>query len=83
MTTRIDGLSPLCSLRADQVSWDAIVAFWNEIRTSEDIGVATWEDLEALEREVTECRNQEPPDLGRAVSLTFRAQLAIAGLDEL
>jgi hypothetical protein len=83
MATHQNGLSPYADVLAEQVLWDAIIAFWNEIRVTEDTGVTTWETLEPLERLVTECRNQDPPDLGRAMSLTRKAQLLIAGLDDL
>ena len=83
MSTRISGLSRYASLHADHVLPDDIVSFWNEIRTTEEIGVTTWDVIEELERQVTDCLVMVPPDIGKAVSLTFKAKILIAGLNDL
>ncbi|NLS93689.1 MAG: hypothetical protein GXX96_16130 [Planctomycetaceae bacterium] len=57
--------------------------FWNELRTCGDSGATTWEVLDALETEITECLYRNPPDIDRAMSLTARAALMIAGFTEL
>lgn len=83
MTMRIDGLSPYLTVRAVHISKEDLIAFWNELRATDDIGETTWEVLEPIEREVTECLDRAPSDIGRAVSLTYKAHLLIAGLVEL
>jgi hypothetical protein len=80
MTLRTDGLSPDSFARPDQASIDYFVDFWNDLRTTDDTGRTTWEVLEPLEREVTECLYRG--DVGRAESLTAKAMLLIAGMVE-
>jgi hypothetical protein len=82
MNCRIDGL-PYASAHADEPSESWITAAWNEIRVTDDIGVADWEEIEVLERDVTDCMVQKPPDIERAYSLTAKAFLLIAGLNDL
>ena len=56
-----------------------IVDFWNELRTCGDPGETTWEVLEPLERQATECLDDDPPDIRGAESITAYAALLIAG----
>lgn len=56
-----------------------IAEFWNQLRCSDELGATNWEALEPLEREVTECLYQKPPDIARAESLTALALQMIAG----
>ena len=60
-----------------------LVEFWNELRTCGDSGATTWEVLDLLEKDVTECLYRSPPDIARAESLTAQAALLIAGFTEL
>lgn len=83
MSIGIDGLLSYVPGRLDQVTKDSLVGFWNMVRACEEIGLTTWEELEPIERAVTECLDQDPPDLARAVSLTYKAHILIAGLEDL
>ena len=56
-----------------------IADWWSALRVSEDPGATTWEVLDGLEREVTDCLAVEPQDICRAESLTARAILLFAG----
>lgn len=56
-----------------------IADWWNSLRVSEDPGATTWEVLDGLEREVTDCLAVEPQDMSRAESLTALAILLVAG----
>jgi hypothetical protein len=56
-----------------------VVDFWNDLRICGDTGATTWEVLEPLERQATECLDYDPPDLRAAESITAQAALLIAG----
>ena len=60
-----------------------LIEFWNELRTCGNSGATTWEVLESLERQVTECLDHDPPDVGGAESLTARAALLMMGQSDL
>ncbi len=60
-----------------------LIEFWNELRTGGSSGATTWEVLESLERQVTECLDHDPPEIGEAESLTAFAALLIAGQSDL
>ncbi len=60
-----------------------IVDFWNELDCSGESGATTWEVLEELRLEVTECLSRDPPDIDLAESLTARAMHSIAGAENL
>ncbi len=60
-----------------------LIEFWNELRTCGHSGATTWEVLESLERQVTECLDHAPPDIGEAESLTALAALLITGQSDL
>jgi hypothetical protein len=60
-----------------------IVIFWNKLRTSGETGETTWEVLEPLEQQVTECLESDPPDIRRAESLTAKAAFLIEGCSDL
>jgi hypothetical protein len=56
-----------------------IVDLWKCLRVCGEPGATTWEVLDALEREVTECLALKTPDMDRAESITALAMLLIAG----
>lgn len=56
-----------------------IAEFWSQLRICEELGATTWRALEPIERLVTDCLYKQPPDIGRAESLTALAMLMIAG----
>jgi len=60
-----------------------LIEFWNELRTCGDPGATTWEVLESLELQVTECLYHDPPNVGGAESLTAQAALLIEGCSDL
>jgi hypothetical protein len=60
-----------------------VVDWWNALRICGDSGAATWEEIERLEREVTDCLAKQSPDVNRAESLTAYAMLLIAGCSDL
>jgi hypothetical protein len=62
---------------ADEVA--LISDFWNQLRITEEVGAATWEALEVLERKTTECLAARPRDIGRARRYTAEAILLISG----
>ena len=60
-----------------------LIEFWNELRTCGDPGATTWVVLESLERQVTECLDHDPPNVGGAESLTALAALLMMGQGDL
>jgi hypothetical protein len=70
-------------LNSEEVRIQRIVEWWSEFRVCGDPGAATWEELDGLEQEVTDCLAERPPGLNRAESLTAYAMLLIAGCTEL
>jgi hypothetical protein len=58
---------------------DFIVDFWNALRIDDDPGSTTWEVLEDLERQVTECLDGVLPDIDSAWGLTAQAMLLMTG----
>jgi len=72
------GLPPE-ALTAQRERIDAIVSFWNEVRINDDSGSTSWEVLEDLERQVTECLSNVLADIDRAERLTSRAMLSMTG----
>ena len=60
-----------------------LIEFWNGLRTCGDPGATTWEVLESLERQVTECLNHDPPDIQGAQSATALAGLLMLGNSDL
>ena len=56
-----------------------IVEWWNALRTGDETGAATWEVLESLERQVTECLAERNRNVAQAISLTAFAMLLVAG----
>lgn len=59
-----------------------VVDWWNSLRDCGESGATTWEELEKLEQEVTECLARDEPDIEQAESLTAKAILLIAGCTE-
>lgn len=60
-----------------------LVDWWSALRVCGDSGATTWEVLDGLEREVTECLALPTPDLVQAKSLTAMAMHLIAGNENL
>jgi hypothetical protein len=60
-----------------------IARWWDQLRAGEDPGATTWEVLDPLERQVTDCLGRDPPDLDRADRLTAKAFLLVAGQEDL
>lgn len=58
---------------------DSIIEFWNSLRCDDNPGSATWEDLETIEREVTDCLAGEPRDVLKASRLTAKAMFLMSG----
>ncbi len=56
-----------------------IVEWWNRLRIDGHPGETTWEVLDCLERQVSECLRRTPPDISKAESLTAQAALLIDG----
>jgi hypothetical protein len=77
MFNRNDGALP--DDHESTVRWERVISFWNDLRVSDKAGETSWEVLENLEREVSECRGQVPPDIGRAESITAKAFFLTTG----
>lgn len=56
-----------------------VVDFWNQARVCDELTATLWRALEPIERQVTECLDKRPPDIGRAEGLTALALRIIAG----
>ncbi len=78
MTTHCAKLSPDDPQTAENRR-QQLVEFWNELRIYGDPGATTWEVLEPLELQVTECLDHDPPDIRGAESQTALAALLITG----
>jgi len=78
MTTVRSGLSPG---RKDHSNAHLarIRAWWSDWRICGTSGASTWEKLEELERDVTECLQESPPDVRKADRLTAEAMMRISG----
>ena len=59
--------------------WRIIGQVWSEIHINGYTGATDWAVLEEIERAVTEAGEQDPPDVDRAESLTFKALHLIVG----
>jgi hypothetical protein len=86
MVTHGSGLSPGSKLprsddRARQI--DEIIEFWNDLRTSEQLGATTWSVLEPLERTVADAFSSRPENLTKAIEATAEAFAHIAGFTDL
>lgn len=79
MKRQNDGSLPESDHADDKSRIARIIAFWNELRVCDETGWTTWEVLELLEREVTECLNRDPPDISYAEGLTAKAKFLIIG----
>jgi hypothetical protein len=79
MNTHCLKLSPAESPPQAQDRFRLIADWWSELRTGEDSGATTWEVLDLLERQVTECLMHDPPDLSGAESITAKAALLLNG----
>ena len=56
-----------------------VISFWNELRIDGNPGATVWAVLDRIEQEVADAMWQDPPDVDRAVYLTFKAVHAING----
>jgi len=56
-----------------------VIDFWNGLSCHGDAGETTWEVLEDLQTQVSDCLSREPVDLERAESLTAYAALLMSG----
>jgi hypothetical protein len=56
-----------------------LIEFWNQVAVSDEPGGTTRKELEFLERQVTECLSQKPPDILKAMRLTVDALDILAG----
>jgi hypothetical protein len=83
MTARIYGLPPDAPVDVEQDRIDRIIVFWNELSVADDTGATTREVLDEIGFQVTECLNQETPDIPKAFSLTAKAFHLIAGTNDL
>lgn len=72
-------LSPDRSCAPQKEDVDIIVDFWNLLSVYDELGGTIREELELLEREVTECLNRTPPDYLVAKRLTVDALDMVAG----
>ena len=52
---------------------------WNELDNSRDSGATTLEVVESHRLQVTDCLAGDPPDIGRADSITAHVLLLISG----
>jgi hypothetical protein len=59
-----------------------IAEWWGRLRFCDDPGGTTWEVLDALERQVTECLGRASPDVDRAEQLTAEAALRMQRVRE-
>jgi hypothetical protein len=66
----------------DEARRQEIINFWNVLRTCGDPGATTWEVLDPLELQVTECLDRKPPDVRGAESGTALAFLLITGCSD-
>ncbi len=55
-----------------------IAEFWNRLRVCDEVDSTTWKVLEPLERRITDCLFESPPDLKSARRLTAQAMSIIA-----
>ena len=75
---RNDGLLPDSSdPDAEQIR--RIADFWNAVRVCEETGSSSRESLATLERVVSDCLYQKPPNIVRAEAVTAQALCLIAG----
>jgi hypothetical protein len=59
-----------------------ITGWWRDLYDGGDPGAATWEDLDRLQQEVTECLDRRSLNVGKADSLTARACFLITGCSD-
>jgi hypothetical protein len=59
-----------------------IIHWWNAFSVCDHPGGSSWEVLDDIQCQVTECLSREPPDLDRAESLTAHAALLMAGMND-
>jgi len=61
----------------------AVSDWWSQLDVCGEPGATTWEVLETLRQQVTDCLSKDPPDIDEAESLTAIAQLRMTGQSEL
>ena len=57
-----------------------ITEFWNDFDICGDPGQSTWEELELLRQQVTDCLAKQRPDVRRAERLTAKAMCLLSGI---
>lgn len=62
----------------DDKELSLIAEFWNRLRVCDEVDSTTWKVLEPLERHVTDCLFESPPDLKNARRLTAQAMSIVA-----
>ena len=67
------------AIRASSPLTGHIVDWWNLLAICENSGATTWEVLDSIGLEVTDCLSCDPPDEGRAWSLTAKANMLLTG----
>lgn len=74
-------LSAAPSFQQEQLR-QKVIDFWCNLEPDRDAGETTWEVLDPIRDQVTECLMHSPPDLAKAASLTAEAALLIGGRNE-
>lgn len=67
--------------RAQAAIAHSVSDWWTSLRNSENPGAATWEVLDRIEQEVTDCL--VGGDVAKASSLTAEAMLLVTGSSDL
>jgi hypothetical protein len=72
------GPEPDPSDQRQRIQW--IVDFWTLLYIGEDSGETTWQELDALQVQVTDALAATPPNITRAETLTAYAAALVSGL---
>jgi hypothetical protein len=72
------GPDPDPSDQRHRIRW--IVDFWQLLFLGEESGETTWEELDALQVQVTDALAEVPPNVTRAETLTAYAAALVSGL---
>jgi len=74
-------LSAALSFQQEQLR-QTVIDFWHKLELEGNAGETTWEVLDLIRDQVTECLMHSPPDLAKAASLTAEAALLVGGRNE-
>jgi hypothetical protein len=75
---RFSSLSPGCPSKID--GWlHHVIEFWNSLSCLDSPGETTWEVLEVLKNQVSDCLCRHPINRQRVESLTAKAALLMTG----